>query len=80
MPGLAAPTGGSGPPRRLHGIHRVGPFLRKLCPAGQTLVGKEGEAVSFQNRGEGWGRCVKAPNGIFFFPAEDGEEGNAGLR
>ena len=57
--------------RRLHRIHCVGPFLRKLCPAGQALVGKEEEAAAFQNL-VGWGaevgQDVKAPKGFSFFP------------
>lgn len=57
--------------RRLYRIHCVGPFLRKLCPAGQALVGKEEEAAAFQNL-VGWGaevgQDVKAPKGFSFFP------------
>lgn len=52
--------------RRLHG-----PFLRKLCPAGQALIGKDGEAVTFQNLKIK--KLLKLKTACFFFLRKTGK-------
>lgn len=56
-------------------------FSGSCAPRGRPLLGKRERQSLFKIGVGGWGRCVKAPNGIFFFfLSEDGEEGSAGLR